>query len=288
MAKSKKTTGKSKKKLHASAVRPGTANEAAEAYARTAKEIEALPDAQVGRVTTDVPMAVSLALGALPEIESLLPEMSDVFKKPPKAEIERLRDRALALLYANLLWAPRGAKALEVELEEARVLREQLLSAADAHVVHGQMNADSVAAIREGSGHLDRANDLIALAALFEEGWEALSQKTMVTAEQIERASRLGTQLVAELGSKILGTGGAKHRRQLADRRNRAFTLFMRDYAEIQAAVAYVRREEQDAAAFAPPLHRRSRSSATTETETEAGDADTEPGEDVVDAEDAT
>lgn len=266
--------GKSKKK-HASAVRPGTPNEAAEAYARTEAEIEALDDKQVREVSTDVPMAVSLALGALAEIESLLPEMSDVFKKPPKKEIERLRDRALALLFAHLRWAPRGAKALEAELEEARVLREQLLAAADAHVKFEHIDADSVDAIREGSGHLDRANDLIALAALFEANWDALKGHTMVTVAQLERASLLGTQLVIELGAKVLGTGGAKHRLKLANRRHRAFTLFMNDYEEIRAAVAYVRRQEKDGDAFAPSLHRRSRSSGTTETEeTDATEGD--------------
>src|SRR5690606_38139237 len=150
------TMGKSKKE-HASAVRPGTPNEAAEAYARLEAEIEAVPEREIREVSTDVPMAVSLALGALPALESLIAEMGDVFKNPPIAEIERLRDRAMALLFAHILWAPRATKVIEQELEEARVEREQLLAAADAHVKFGHIDARSVEAIREGSGHLDRA-----------------------------------------------------------------------------------------------------------------------------------
>jgi len=263
--------GKSKKE-HASAVRPGTPNEAAEAYARLEAEIEAVPEREIREVSTDVPMAVSLALGALPEIESLIAEMGDVFKKPPIAEIERLRDRAMALLFAHILWAPRATKVIEQELEEARVEREQLLAAADAHVKFGHIDARSVEAIREGSGHLDRANDLIALAALFWANWDAIKNKTMVTEEQLERASTLGTFLVAELGAKVLGLGAAAQRAALGKRRHKAFTLFIEDYDEIRAAIQYVRRKDGDADAFAPSLYRRTRSKTTAaESGDEAG-----------------
>lgn len=244
--------GKSKR-AHPAAVRPGTPNEAAEAYARTKKDIEALPADRVGRVTTDVPMAVSLALGALPQIEALLPEMSDLLKKPPTKAIEMLRDRALSLLHAHFAWAPPSTGALEADLEEARVLRERLLAAADAHVSYGQMDAAAIAAVREGAGHLDRAGDLIALAAMFQERWPHISEKTPATEEQIARASGLGTQLLATLGANKRGAA-SKEAKKAADRRNRAFRLLITDYEEIQRAVRYVRWHEGDADSFAPSL----------------------------------
>lgn len=258
---------------HPTAVRPGSAIEAAQAFARIEKDIEALPAEQVGRVTTDVPTAVSLALGALPQIETLLPEMTDVFIKPPKAEIERLRDRALGLLYTHLLYSP-PSKQLDADLEEARVLREQLLTTADAHAVHGQINAAAIARIRQGAGHLDRANDLIALAALFEAAWPLIGDKTPVTEAQVERAAALGTQLVAALGGKELKVGTLTAGRTPADLRNRAFRLFITDYEEIRAAVEYVRRREGDAHTFAPPLHRRTRGKASNPPAAEGSNAD--------------
>ncbi len=251
--------GKSKLS-HPSAVRPGSALETREAFGRIAKDIEALPPERVGRVSTDVPMAVSLALGALPRFEGLLPEMAEVFKKPPDAEIERLRDRSLGLLYTHLLYSP-PARALDAELEEARAMREQLLAAADAHALYGQIDRNSIAKIREGAGHLDRANDLIALAALFDAAWPIISKKTLVTEAQIDRAASLGTQLVSALGQKELNVGTMKDGKTPADLRNRAFRLFITDYDEIRAAVQYLRRWEGDADAFAPSLHRRSSSS---------------------------
>lgn len=217
--------------------------------------------ADVGRVTTDLPTAVSLALGALPQLEALLPDMQDLLKRPPKAEIERLRDRSLGLLFAHLLWVPRKSKALEADLEEGRVLRERLLAAADGHVKFDQMDADAVAAIREGAGHLDRAKGLIALAALFHVAWPAIAKQTLVTEAQLKRAAELGTKLVAELGGKALQvTEPAKSKLDAADRRNRAFRLFINDYNEIRRAVQFVRFHDGDADAFAPSLHRHAQS----------------------------
>ena len=176
-------------------------------------------------------------------------------QKPPTEEIERLRVRALGLLYTHLRYVPRSSQQLEADLEEGRVLRAQLLTVADAHVSFGVMNADAVAAIRDGAGHLDRANDLIALAALFRASWDDIKGKTMVTEEQIDRASTLGTQLVAELGAKTIGAGTVAPGTTWADQRNRAFRLFVFDYTEIQRAVVYLRYHEGDADAIAPSIH---------------------------------
>ena len=247
---------------HASAVRAPAMDEIAKAYADTVADIEALPPDQVGRVNADIPTAVSLALGALPLITSLEDAMAEALKHPPTAQIARLRPRALALLFTHLHAAPRSSKSHETDLEDARVLRERLLASADAHVAHGQLDRESVAKIREGSGHLDRANDLIALAALFRAAWPQISSRTQVELAHLDRASALGTLLVTELGAKALGAGPAADSRVWSDRRARAYRLFMRDYDEIRRAVEYVRYHEDDAAAFTPPLRPYTRGSA--------------------------
>ncbi len=141
------------------AVRPDSPADIAAAYEEIAPELDKLPPELIGRVNADIPSAVSIALGALPGIQGLVPAMKEVFKKPPLDEIERIRVRALGLLYTHLRYVPRSSQQLEADLEEGRVLREQLLSVADAHVSFGAMNGDAVAAIRDGRGHLDRAND---------------------------------------------------------------------------------------------------------------------------------
>jgi hypothetical protein len=260
------------KRKQPAATRPGAPDEVAAAYRSTEGEIKALAADVVGRVTTDIPTAVSLALGALPRIQSLVPDMEGALKKPPVAALGRLRARALAALYAHLRWAPRTPRSHDEDLEEARALREQLLAAADAHVKYGDVDAEAVAKIREGSGLLDRANDLIALAALFRAVWDKITGRTPVTEAQLRRATELGTQLVVELGAKALGTGDATGGANWSDLRTRAFRLFMNDYDELRRAVEYVRYHEEDADSFTPPLHQRKRGSAA-EAETDKPDA---------------
>lgn len=269
---------------HPNAVRPDSPDEIARAYALIEAELAKIPTELVGRVTADVPTAVSLALGALPGIQGLVPTLQELLKKPPLEEIERLRARALGLLYTHLRHVPPTAKQLEADLEEARVLREQLLSVADAHVRYGAMNAAAVARIRDGAGHLDRANDLIALGALFRAAWPAIGGATLVTPTQLDRASILGTQLVAQLGEKTIGVGPAGAGKTWSDQRNRAFRLFMFDYEEIRCAVRYVRHHEGDADTIVPSLHTtrkslRAEDEDTVTTGTDTGATDTDSSE---------
>jgi hypothetical protein len=103
------------------AARAGPMDEVQTAYLHIERELDAVPTALVGRVTTDVPTATSLAIAAIPLLEGLVPEMKKQLAQPPVAEIGRLRDRALALLYTHLRWVPRTSKNHEADLEEARV-----------------------------------------------------------------------------------------------------------------------------------------------------------------------
>jgi hypothetical protein len=239
-------------------------DEGAAAYARVETELDAIPPEQVGRVTADIPTAVSLALGAWPLMSGLIEDMKRKLKEPPLREIESLRDAALAALHAHLRWVPRSSTTHEADLEEARVLRERLLAAADVHAIYGHIDPNAIAAIREGQGHLDRANDLLALAALMRGAWPEIEARTPVSREEVERAGALGTLLVTELGSKTLGTGPASGGKTWADRRVRAFRLFINRYDEIRRAVEYLRWHEGDADAFVPSLHPKPRRTSTS------------------------
>jgi len=61
----------------------------------------------------------------------------------------------------------------------SRALREKMLRVLTYHFGHEVEVADKLAAIREGSGHLDRANDLEALAELYEARTAALAVDTV-------------------------------------------------------------------------------------------------------------
>ncbi|HEU4534583.1 MAG TPA: hypothetical protein VFS00_10715, partial [Polyangiaceae bacterium] len=229
--------------------------EAAAAFERQRPEREALDAAELGRITLHVPSAVTIALGALPNLERLLPEMAATLPGHHVAQIGRLRDYALAALYAHLvaLRPPAAEARTQALLSEAAPLRENLLVAAETLAHFGLLDRARVALLRSGAGHLDTAHDLIELAALFRERWGELASRTPLAKADVDRAAALGPELVAALGMRKLGTEGAGETTPEADRA-RAFRLFARAYDECRRAVAYLRWHEGDADELVPSL----------------------------------
>ena len=104
--------------------------------------------------------------------------------------------------------------------------------------------------IRKGSGNIDKANDLVALAALFTQNWVAIESKTAITAQQVEQAATIGPALLVSLSERPLMKQGAT-----SEARVRAFTLLNTSYDAIRRAVDYVRWDEGDAELIAPSLY---------------------------------
>jgi len=236
-------------------LRPGSPEEAARALALVEREIAALDGDKLAAINVDIPRAVVTALGALPALMSLRPRIVEEMPRFPIASLDKLHTYALAAWYAHLLTLPptepeNGDKAL---IDEATALRSDLLVAAEALAHRKLLDAKHVAQIRSGKGHIDTANDLVALATLFTNEWDAVEGKTAVTMAEIERAATLGPRLLATLGMRQQVQDRSPA--QLADQRRRAFTLLVRAYDECRRAVTYLRWSEGDANKIAPSLY---------------------------------
>ncbi|WP_437969511.1 hypothetical protein WMF04_09510 [Sorangium sp. So ce260] len=158
----------------------------------------------------------------------------------------------------------------------------QLSSPAEPRpVAGGLLNAETVAAIRAGQGHIDTANDLLALSALFSGSWSEVAGKTAATEEEVKRAGEIGPQLLAALGVREHGKGPGPT--EAADKRARAFALLVHAYDQTRRAIAYLRWNEGDADTIAPSLYKgrggRPASSSDTAPAAPAGaTAPTSPG----------
>lgn len=229
---------------------------AAAAFDQVAPEMAALSKDALAPINIDIPRAVSQVLGALP---GLLPMRPVIAKHMPIHDVgllDRLETYALAAWYAHLVWlSSAGAgNALKPLLAEAVPLRENLLSDAEALARRGLLDAEAVAEIRAGRGHIDTANDLVALSALFSASWAEISGKTAATEEEVNRAGTLGPELLAALGVRERGAPHAPT--DAADSRARAFTLFVRAYDQTRRAIAYLRWDEGDLDTIAPSLYK--------------------------------
>ncbi|WP_437535162.1 hypothetical protein WME79_13030 [Sorangium sp. So ce726] len=170
--------------------------------------------------------------------------------------VDRLEIYALAAWYAHLAWLSSGGaqNGLKQLVEEAVPLRANLLGDAEALARRGLVDAETVADIRTGNGHMDTANDLVALSALFSASWPEIAGKTAATEEEVRRAGELGPELLAALG--VREHGAAPGPSEAADRRARAFTLFVDAYDQTRRAVTYLRWKEDDIEAIAPSLYK--------------------------------
>jgi hypothetical protein len=246
----------SSKKKPSAPAKPGAPSKSAEALALVKPELAALQPADLAIINIDIPPAVSLVLGVVPQIKELRPQVVKALPEHPIHTLDKLETYALAAYHAHILALPPETSESRVAplLEEATPLRENLLADAEALARRGLLDADAVAAIRAGQGNVDKANDLVALAALFGASWSEIENKTAATLAEVQRAGELGPQLLAALGARE--HGAALEPAVAADQRRRAFTLFFRAYDETRRAVAYLRWHEGDADLIAPSIHK--------------------------------
>lgn len=230
---------------------------AAECYRKVEKEILALPEERVGRVTADVGQAVSVALGALPNLLKLRKEFdvfadSDFFVK----KLDTLQDHAMAALYAHIRATPAvSEKEAQTMLERGKPIREQLLAVAEGLTTFGLLDSALVQSLRQGQGNLDTAKDLIALGALFNANWDSVSAKVPFGADLVREASALGANLVQALGKTEIGDVRSNATFDWLSLRARAFRVLVEEYDELSRAVAFIRWHHGDARAFVPSLH---------------------------------
>lgn len=240
---------KKKSKVVESPVQPATPGEAGQAFERVRAAIEAVTDSELTALNVDVPHAVSVVLTALQAVEPLQPELAKL-PQLDHAELGKLRDYAFAAWFSHLTASSAISESeKEAMLAEAAPLRAELLVAAEALAYKGAVDQAAVAAVRAGNGNVDRANDLVALAALFTGAWERVHNKTMVTWQDVEKAGALGSRLFMALSAGPVDVVAAEGLRA------RAFTLLARTYEQLRRGVGFLRWNEEDAEVLAPSIY---------------------------------
>jgi hypothetical protein len=245
---------KAPKAPKASAAKPAVPAEAAKAFAEVEPLLAKLSPDNLAPINVDIPRAVSIAVGAVPHLAKL---RGDASKLPDFDinDIDRVGTYALAAWYAHLLTLPEvTASALAALLEEAKPIRESMLLAAELLAHHGYFDRKAVEAIRAGQGNLDTANDLVTLAALFSSGWSQVENRSPVEWTHVERAAKLGPEILIALGAKNQPDAKSADPSNASERRTRAYTLFVRAYDQCRRAATYLRWNEGDADEIVPSL----------------------------------
>lgn len=237
-----------------------------EPYNQNMAEMKALADAEVMQFNLDLLAGIPKALGSLPRIVELQPEIAKHVPSYDLKQIGKLESYAVAALYAHILHvsacdSPDKLQALNVECTQTR---DTFLTDITALIKRGLINAD---AIREYSGQVGYrivANDLQLLSSVLRQNWAAIEGKSGLQAAELDRADRVVVRMLRLVGLREQGPAVVQ---STADMQARALTLFVNCWNQVRRAVTLVRWNEGDVDTYAPSLYGGNKRKATPSTD---------------------
>lgn len=171
--------------------------------------------------------------------------------------IENLAPLGLALLWATAQARTVDPQKLTPRIQRGRVLRRKLLRVVQGLVGFDLVPQATVDHIVKGSGSIDTARDLLALAKVFRDDAAKLSGKHPVDEATLSEAEQLGSELLQAL-RPASGKRFAKPNAIVRDRMvERLYTLLSRAYGEVERAAGAL--WGLDAGKHVPSLRARAR-----------------------------
>ena len=101
-------------------------------------------------------------------------------------------------------------------------------------------------------GHRNLAFDLLALVAMMREKWTELQGRTGIQAQELDTAEVLGDRVISGVGAREQGPAVVV---AAADKRQRAFSLFVKAYDQARRAICFLRWDHGDMDTVAPSLY---------------------------------
>jgi hypothetical protein len=252
----------------------------AAAYQELLPEILAVTEESIPLILIDIPTAVTTALGALPRIRALRPEIVETLRKFDFVEFDRLEQYTLALSHAHALhraahWPKLSLSGTAGELVG---IRDMLLSDARSLAAHRLIHAERIARCRARPGYRALAYDVLTLVQVLKESLNTARDRTPVTLAELDRAAAAAEKFLSAVGLRDQAAPTVSEATML---RRKAFALFMRAYGKARAVVQYLRADMGDADDIAPSLYAgRARRSKAAAEPAEGSSAPFEPGSD--------
>lgn len=223
------------------------------AYDLHLTDMRALAQDDVKRVNLDIPTAGQTVLGVVSQLEPYRGALLALPGVSPKA-VDQLESLTRAMVHAHTAWTFASAPVFPIAelIEKGNELRTKLLPAANYYAAYGHIGAGAVKEIKGGVSHRDLAMDLLGLATLLRTAVANADGKALVTVEQIDAVERIGEEIMAALGERQQTNVSATEASQLRDR---AFTLFINAYNQVQRGITFVRWDADDAEQLTPSLY---------------------------------
>lgn len=206
-------------------------------------------------ITVDIPSAVALVIGSLPEIEEVVPELQKVSPEITLEEIEKLRRCALALNYAHARWlsAAPPENNLNQLIEDAGKRFAKLSADVSPLRARGYIKEGELEDLGGPKGHKEVAVALTRFVTVLKANWARIEGKCAVTMAELDETLSVAELILTAIGLK---EQGAARSESATDYRLRAFTVFSQRYDRIRQAVNFVRWRQRDADQIAPSIYK--------------------------------
>jgi hypothetical protein len=195
---------------------------------------------------------------ALKRVAKISPLRAEVVRDLPSFDIQnfdRLESYVLATEHAHALRMTAAAPdlpALPALKDRCLQVGEALYTDALALVRRGLIDGSRPTPPKARATCKEVAFHLLALTSLLQSNWDTISSKTAIQPSELSHAEALSNELIANIGhNDRVQTAAA----QITEQRQRNFTLFVRAYAQVRRAVAYLR-WDKDAERIAPSLYK--------------------------------
>jgi hypothetical protein len=238
------------------------------AFAVIEAKLAALPGDRLNAVTVDVQVAAIIALSVANAVaaDTTLRARFEALAQVKEFELSRLDGLATVALgawFARHMYLLAGATHTEAQLPgslvaTATALKTRMMRVVEYHLGDHPVAGPLVTAIRTGTGYMDLANDLVALARLYK-AYAHLLEHDKKDYQSVDQglAAQTGDQILTLLG------GSTPEQRKWVNLQARAWTLLSGDYAEVYAAGRYLKRGDGDVETAFPSLIAAARAAGT-------------------------
>lgn len=224
-------------------------------FERVRQEIEAIPKNDLEPINLAVGGVVQTVLGTIPALRPLRGELQTLGPFDLRV-FDKLHDYALALGHTHAQHRCANGTPDTSLVKQLIATRERFHAEARVLVLRGILDGARVNVLRSGNSHQGIAYDVIGLCQLFLAAWDQFGGRSLLDREEIERARLAANQLVQLLAARQQRPNANT---AITELRQKAYTLLIRSYNEVRAAIAFIRYKEGDVDDIIPSLYARRR-----------------------------
>ncbi len=246
------------------------------AYTELLPVIRAVPEEEYLAVNLDAMTIIYTIEGVLPRIAPYRAVIVDELPKFPIHYFDQLEPYALALAHAHTTYCNsiKASPILQALAEKAAPLREILVAEATLLIKRGLLPSNLLDNLQGLHGYRNIATDLLLVADKLRSSFDTLTKRTSLTLAELSDAENLAAEMNHEIGLRQLSPEGQA---QAARDRQASYTLVVKSYDQTRAALAYVRRDYDDADEIAPSLYAGRNNGNMKRKELESSSTSTQP-----------